>query len=80
MMAQVFFCNKSPPLSLCVAVEGTSSGIAFWDVVILTTTDAAQQQVYELEIKSKLKKKELPSCAHYHVVYDPPGAKIGTGN
>lgn len=55
------------------------SGSEFWDVVILTTSDAAQQNVYELEIANKLKQNELPTSARYHVVHDPPGAKIGSG-
>ena len=46
---------------------------------MLTTSDEAQQKVYELEIENKLKKKELPTCARYIVLSDPPGPKIGAG-
>ena len=60
-------------------VEGHVTAAAFWDVVVLTTSDAAQQQVYELAINNKLKLKELPTSARYHVIHDPPGAKIGSG-
>ena len=65
-----------------VLFSGQSSSVQsanFWDVVVLTTSDYAQQQVYELEIANKLEQKELPLCATYHVVHDPPGPKIGSG-
>ena len=60
-------------------LEGLLSSSVFWDVVVLTTSDEAQQKVYELEIENKLKKKELPTCARYIVLSDPPGPKIGAG-
>ena len=59
--------------------EGLLSSSVFWDVVVLTTSDEAQQKVYELEIENKLKKKELPACSRYIVLSDPPGPKIGAG-
>lgn len=53
--------------------------VEFWDVVVLTTSDAAQQSVYELEISDKLEHKQLPMRTKYHVIHDPPGCKIGSG-
>lgn len=64
---------------IIVPTDGMLCSSNFWDVVVLTTSDLAQQRVYELEIANKLKQKELPACASYHVIHDPPGPKIGSG-
>lgn len=49
----------------------------FWDVVVLTAVDEDQRGAYELQITEKVKRKELPSGAHYRIFSDPPGCKIG---
>lgn len=49
----------------------------FWDLVVLTAVDEDQKFAYELQIKEKLGRKELPFGLPYHVFADPPGSKIG---
>lgn len=49
----------------------------FWDLVVLTAVDEDQRVSYELQIKDKLGRKELPLGVPYHVFADPPGCKIG---
>ncbi|KAL2089958.1 hypothetical protein ACEWY4_014646 [Coilia grayii] len=51
----------------------------FWDLVVLTAVDEDQKVAYELQIKEKLGRKELPLGVPYHVFADPPGSKIGNG-
>ncbi|XP_063057537.1 fucose-1-phosphate guanylyltransferase [Engraulis encrasicolus] len=51
----------------------------FWDLVVLTAVDEDQKFAYELQIKEKLGRKELPFGLPYHVFADPPGSKIGNG-
>ncbi|XP_076134421.1 fucose-1-phosphate guanylyltransferase isoform X1 [Alosa pseudoharengus] len=51
----------------------------FWDLVVLTAVDEHQRVAYELQIKEKLCRKELPLGVPYHVFADPPGCKIGNG-
>ncbi|CAL8348190.1 unnamed protein product [Gadus morhua 'NCC'] len=51
----------------------------FWDLVIVTAVDASQRVAYELQIKDKIARKELPLGVEYKVFSDPPGAKIGNG-
>ncbi|KAM9848566.1 fucose-1-phosphate guanylyltransferase [Aulostomus maculatus] len=50
----------------------------FWDVVVLTSVDENQRDAYELQLKEKLERKELP-LIDYKVISDPPGCKIGNG-
>ena len=49
----------------------------FWDLVIVTAVDESQRVAYELQIKDKIARKELPLGVEYKVFSDPPGAKIG---
>ncbi|XP_059196611.1 serine/threonine-protein kinase TNNI3K isoform X2 [Centropristis striata] len=51
----------------------------FWDVVVVTAADESQREAYELQIRDKVQRKELPLGLHYKVFSDPPGAKIGNG-
>lgn len=51
----------------------------FWDIVVLTAVDEDQRNAYEIQIKEKLGRKELPLGVPYHVFADPPGHKIGNG-
>ncbi|XP_061163873.1 fucose-1-phosphate guanylyltransferase-like [Saccostrea echinata] len=51
----------------------------FWDVVVITTADYAQKNVFELQIESKRNRKELPLNLPIYVVADPVGPKIGNG-
>ncbi|KAM4740099.1 fucose-1-phosphate guanylyltransferase [Anableps anableps] len=51
----------------------------FWDVVAVTAVDGSQREAYELQIREKVERKELPIEAQYKVFSDPPGCKIGNG-
>ncbi|XP_033477347.1 fucose-1-phosphate guanylyltransferase [Epinephelus lanceolatus] len=51
----------------------------FWDVVVVTAVDVSQKEAYELQIRGKVDRKELPLGVHYKVFSDPPGSKIGNG-
>ncbi|KAM4574915.1 fucose-1-phosphate guanylyltransferase [Fundulus diaphanus] len=51
----------------------------FWDVVAVTAADGSQREAYELQIREKVERKELPLGAQYKVFSDPPGCKIGNG-
>lgn len=51
----------------------------FWDVVVVTAADVSQKEAYELQIRGKVDRKELPLGVHYKVLSDPPGSKIGNG-
>lgn len=51
----------------------------FWDLVVVTAVDDQQKDVYELQIREKVERKELPLGINYHVFSDPPGSKIGNG-
>ncbi|KAF7658118.1 hypothetical protein LDENG_00017240 [Lucifuga dentata] len=51
----------------------------FWDLVIITAVDESQREAYELQIREKVQRKELPLGPRYRVFSDPPGAKIGNG-
>ncbi|XP_071513134.1 fucose-1-phosphate guanylyltransferase-like isoform X3 [Panulirus ornatus] len=50
----------------------------FWDVVVLTTFDAAQQQSFQRQIDYKKQHGQLPKVPIY-VVADPPDQKLGVG-
>lgn len=49
----------------------------FWDVVVVTAVDESQRRAYELQVKEKIERKEVPLGIHYKVFSDPPGCKIG---
>jgi len=49
----------------------------FWDVVVVTAADESQRDAYELQIRGKVDRRELPLGLHYKVFSDPPGSKIG---
>lgn len=49
----------------------------FWDVVAVTAADESQRAAYELQVRQKVARKELPLGPHYKVFSDPPGPKIG---
>jgi len=51
----------------------------FWDVVVLTASDDDQKEAYELQLRSKLDRREIPTGVDYIVFSDPPGPKIGCG-
>uniref|UniRef100_A0A8C3K6V5 Fucose-1-phosphate guanylyltransferase n=1 Tax=Calidris pygmaea TaxID=425635 RepID=A0A8C3K6V5_9CHAR len=51
----------------------------FWDVVAVTAADAEQGRAYRRQLAEKLRGKELPLGARYHVFVDPPGHKMGNG-
>nr|XP_040041243.1 fucose-1-phosphate guanylyltransferase [Gasterosteus aculeatus aculeatus] len=51
----------------------------FWDVVAVTAADESQRAAYELQVRQKVARKELPLGPHYKVFSDPPGPKIGNG-
>ena len=51
----------------------------FWDVVVLTASDADQKLAYEIQIDGKLRRREIPRGVDYLVFADPPGPKIGCG-
>ncbi|XP_068447437.1 serine/threonine-protein kinase TNNI3K isoform X1 [Clinocottus analis] len=51
----------------------------FWDAVVVTAVDESQRDAYELQIRQKVDRKELPLGLHYKVFSDPPGSKIGNG-
>lgn len=52
-------------------------GGEFWDVVAVTAVDESQREAYELQIRGKVDRRELPLGIHYKVFSDPPGSKIG---
>ena len=52
---------------------------AFWDIVVLSALDPSQKTAYELQLKEKLERKELPLFTKYFVVNDPVGCKVGNG-
>ncbi|XP_034035523.1 fucose-1-phosphate guanylyltransferase [Thalassophryne amazonica] len=58
--------------------RGVETG-RFWDVVVVSAMDESQRQAYELQIREKVERKELPLGVDYKVFSDPPGYKIGNG-
>jgi len=52
-------------------------GLRYWDIVVLTASDDDQRAAYDIQIKEKLDRKEIPSGVGYHVFSDPPGPRIG---
>ena len=53
------------------------TGIAFWDLVVLTGRDETQAQAYRDQLDKKLQRQELPRGVTFRVFADPPGPKIG---
>jgi len=53
--------------------------VPFWDVVVLTASDADQKLAYESQLAGKLRRREIPRGVDYLVFADPPGPKIGCG-
>ncbi|XP_076009322.1 fucose-1-phosphate guanylyltransferase [Genypterus blacodes] len=51
----------------------------FWDAVIISAADESQREAYELQVREKLQRRELPHGAQYRVLSDPAGAKVGNG-
>lgn len=51
----------------------------FWDVVVLTASDDDQKTAFELQLRAKLERREIPTGVDYLVFADPPGPKIGCG-
>lgn len=67
-----------PSLSLLFPFKGREPQPGeFWDAVVVTAVDQSQRQAYDLQIKEKLERKEVPLGIHYKVFSDPPGCKIG---
>ncbi|KAH9495920.1 hypothetical protein Btru_013683 [Bulinus truncatus] len=56
-----------------------SCGKQFWDVVVITTADAAQEEAFQLQINQKKIRNELPIDLPIHIVSDPEGIRIGNG-
>lgn len=51
----------------------------FWDLVVISTSDDAQKNAFEIQINVKIERGELPIDIPYHVIADPQGSKIGSG-
>ncbi|XP_032237107.1 fucose-1-phosphate guanylyltransferase [Nematostella vectensis] len=60
-------------------IRGKHVDIPFWDIIVITASDAAQKKAFEIQLEAKLKRKELPLGPIYHVFSDPPGPKVGNG-
>lgn len=61
------------------AIRGKEVNFPFWDVVVLSALDHTQQKLYEIQLKEKLERGELPKTPTYHVFHDPVGVKVGNG-
>ena len=60
-------------------IRGKESTTPFWDIIVLSALDAPQKKLYEIQLKEKLARKELPLSPTYHVFHDPVGVKVGNG-
>ena len=60
-------------------IRGKESTTPFWDIIVLSALDAAQKNLYEIQLKEKLARTELPLSPTYHVFHDPVGVKVGNG-
>ncbi|XP_012935083.2 fucose-1-phosphate guanylyltransferase [Aplysia californica] len=56
-----------------------SSGKPFWDILVITTSDASQKEAFQIQIDEKIKRQELPLDLPIHIISDPPGIRIGNG-
>ncbi|XP_067134863.1 fucose-1-phosphate guanylyltransferase-like [Centruroides vittatus] len=64
------------------SIRGKSKKVlsySFWDLVVVTTSDDAQKNAFDVQISLKIERGELPVDVPYHVIADPPGFKIGSG-
>jgi hypothetical protein len=50
-----------------------------WDYLILTASNENQAQAFRMQIDHRLAKEALPMSAHYAVLADPDGKRIGSG-
>lgn len=50
-----------------------------WDYVILTASNDAQAQAYQMQIDSRLNGGFLPKATHFAVLADPDGKRVGSG-
>lgn len=63
---------------LCSTGKDKDSGHAkFWDVVVITTADEDQKEIFDAQLKDKLDRKEVPLNLPIHIISDPPGTKLG---
>ncbi len=53
--------------------------LPMWDYVILTASNEAQAEAYEMQIRHRLKNRQLPEKTHYAVIPDLNGQRIGSG-
>lgn len=53
--------------------------LPLWDYVVLTASNEAQAQAYRAQISYRLKHQMLPEKAHYAVLPDPDGKRVGSG-
>lgn len=66
-------------IKLLDGIRGKEVNFPFWDVVVLSALDHAQQKLYEIQLEEKLQRGELPKTPTYHVFHDPVGVKVGNG-
>ena len=57
----------------------TSKHIFRWDYVILTASNEDQASAYRSQIQFRLDNHLLPESAHYAVLPDPEGKRVGSG-
>lgn len=50
-----------------------------WDYVILTASNEAQAAAYRMQIDCRLRAGHLPDAAHYAVIPDRDGLRVGSG-
>ena len=50
-----------------------------WDYVILTASNEAQANAYQIQLEHRLKKNQLPLRTHYALIPDRNGQRIGSG-
>ena len=61
------------------AWERFTSGKAGWDYVIITASNFSQGEGFKAQIRERLEAGFLPFSAHYGVVPDPEGERVGNG-
>jgi hypothetical protein len=47
------------------------------DIIVITTADQDQNNIFEAELQDKLNRNELPLKLPIHIISDPPGPKLG---
>ncbi len=55
------------------------SNNSFWDYVVLTASNEAQEKGYIAQIEYRKKIGQIPSRTHYAVLPDPDGKRVGSG-